>query len=43
MVARRELGHDAPVNAVQVDLAVQLVRKEAALGVEHGDRAFVTG
>ena len=43
MIARGELRHHAAVGAVQLDLAVELVRQEAALRVQHGGGALVAG
>ena len=43
MIARGQFRHYAAVQAMQVDLAKQLVREQPALAVQHGHRAFVTG
>ena len=43
MIARGELGHDAPIGAVQVHLAEQLVRQQPRVRLQHRGGTLVTG
>ncbi len=43
MVAGGQFGHHPAIDPVQLDLAEYRVREQAALAVEHGRSAFVTG
>jgi hypothetical protein len=43
MIARGKFRHHPAIQPVQIDLAEQLVRQQAALVVEHRHGAFVTG
>ena len=43
MIARGELGHDAPIGAVQVHLAEELVREQARVRIQHRGGTLVTG
>lgn len=43
VVARGQLGHDAAVDAMEVDLTEQRVGQQAAFAVVKGDAGFVAG
>ena len=43
MIPRRQLGHYAAENPVQVDLAEKLMGQQAPLPVQDGDGTLVAG
>jgi hypothetical protein len=43
VIARRQLRHDAAIHAVQIDLAIDLVREQAGHVVIDGDRGLIAG